>query len=120
MPKDRGIYRNWGAFFDFGDVLEIPDPIVIETGCWSISVWLLLPITFETERRHTLVQAHNGRGAYLFVDETGSRLGAEDEETKLVIDSGVDLKKVKRGWSNIVATCDNADNMKITFYINGK
>ena len=23
MPPDRGIYRNWGAFFDLGDVLEI-------------------------------------------------------------------------------------------------
>lgn len=23
LPKGRGLYRNWGAFFDFGDVLEI-------------------------------------------------------------------------------------------------
>lgn len=24
LPMDRGLYRNWGAFFDFGDVIEIP------------------------------------------------------------------------------------------------
>ena len=24
LPKERGIFRNWGAFFDFSDVLEIP------------------------------------------------------------------------------------------------
>lgn len=23
LPSDRGLYRNWGAFFDFGDVIEI-------------------------------------------------------------------------------------------------
>ena len=23
MPHERGIYKNWGAFFDFGDCLEI-------------------------------------------------------------------------------------------------
>jgi hypothetical protein len=24
LPDNRGLYRNWGAFFDYGDVLEIP------------------------------------------------------------------------------------------------
>ena len=23
MPPDRGLYRNWGVFFDYGDSLEI-------------------------------------------------------------------------------------------------
>ena len=45
LPKDRGLYRNWGAFFDFGDVIEIPggihvDRILMEK--WSISFWLVL------------------------------------------------------------------------------
>ena len=29
LPKDRGIFRNWGAFFDIGDVLEIPGGLPI-------------------------------------------------------------------------------------------
>ena len=24
MPNGKGLYRNWGGFFDFGDVIEIP------------------------------------------------------------------------------------------------
>lgn len=27
LPEGRGLYRNWGAFFDFGDVLEITSGI---------------------------------------------------------------------------------------------
>ena len=23
LPRHSGLYRNWGAFFDFGDVIEI-------------------------------------------------------------------------------------------------
>ena len=55
LPKDRGIYRNWGAFFDFSDLLELPDPITIDEGLWSISVWLILPMTYETEQDHILI-----------------------------------------------------------------
>ena len=48
LPKDRGLYRNWGAFFDFGDCLEIPGVIQLPTVVmeqWTISFWLILPIT---------------------------------------------------------------------------
>jgi hypothetical protein len=24
LPKNKGIYREWGAFFDFGDLIEVP------------------------------------------------------------------------------------------------
>ena len=27
LPDGRGLYRNWGAFFDFNDVLEIPSGV---------------------------------------------------------------------------------------------
>ena len=54
------------------------------------------------------------------MDETGSRLCAIDEQTGLLVDSGIDLKKQKRGWTHIVATCDNDEGMRITFYTNGK
>lgn len=23
IPEGRGLYRNWGAFFDFGDTIEV-------------------------------------------------------------------------------------------------
>jgi len=31
LPKGKGLYRNWGAFFDFGDMIEIPGGIQSET-----------------------------------------------------------------------------------------
>lgn len=55
LPKDRGLYRNWGAFFDFNDVLELPSPLLFPTAEWSISFWTLLPLSYLTGKRHTLV-----------------------------------------------------------------
>ena len=50
MPPDRGIYRNWGAFFDFGDALMISGGIDImgsqDQGThleFSITFWTILP-----------------------------------------------------------------------------
>ncbi len=120
LPYERGIYRSWGAFFDFGDVLELPTPLELPSGDWSISVWLILPIPYVTDRPHTLVQSVTGRGAHVAIDETGSRLGCFDEERGLFIDSGVDLSRERKGWHNIVVTCDNSIEMKVTFYIRGK
>ena len=52
LPKNRGLYRDWGAFFDFGDVIEIPGGITapnILMDKWSISFWVVLPLTlYET------------------------------------------------------------------------
>jgi hypothetical protein len=56
----------------------------------------------------------------VYIDETCSRLCSVDEEKKLIIDSGVDLSKERKGWHNIVITCDNSVEMKITFYLDGK
>jgi hypothetical protein len=59
LPPQRGLYRNWGAFFDFGDVLEISGGVqtpgvILEQ--WSISFWLILPLTmFDTRKKHVLV-----------------------------------------------------------------
>ena len=75
---------------------------------------------YETDRRHVLVQPVNGKGAHVAIDETGSRLGCVDEEKGLFVDSGVDLSKIRKGWHNIVITCDNSIEMKVTFYIDGK
>lgn len=120
LPKDRGIYRNWGAFYDFNDVLEIPEGLEIPDGEWSISVWLILPMPYETDKRHVLVQGVSGRGGHVLIDETGSRLGCLDEEKNVFVDSGVDLSKIRKGWHNIVVTCDNSIEMKITFFLDGK
>ena len=54
------------------------------------------------------------------IDETGSRLGCIDEKKVMFIDSGVDLSKRRKGWHNIVVTCDNSIEMKITFYLDGQ
>mmetsp|Transcript_29513 Transcript_29513/g.44871 ORF Transcript_29513/g.44871 Transcript_29513/m.44871 type:complete len:142 (+) Transcript_29513:1965-2390(+) len=31
LPQGRGLYRNWGAFFDFGDVIEVAGGIQLPT-----------------------------------------------------------------------------------------
>ena len=59
LPKNMGLYRDWGAFFDFGDVLEIPTGIAV-TGmimeAWTISFWTILPMdVFTTHKKHILV-----------------------------------------------------------------
>ena len=130
LPKERGIFRNWGAFFDFNDVLEIPHGgLSFPHREWSISVWITLPITYETGRKHILVQSIEGTRAHLAVDETCSRLGSFDEDRDLFIDSGADLNKYvhkllilcryKKGWHNIIVTCENSVEMKVTFFIDG-
>jgi len=46
LPDNRGLYRNWGAFFDYGDVIEIPGGLQVNSVImeqWTISFWLILP-----------------------------------------------------------------------------
>jgi hypothetical protein len=87
--------------------LEVADGIKFPSSEWSISAWLILPMPFETDKRHVLVQSSSGKGGHFVIDETGSRLGCIDEENGLFIDSGVDFSKIRKGWHNIVITCDN-------------
>ena len=67
LPQGRGLYRNWGAFFDFGDMLEIPSGITVPTVImkqWTASFWFILPM-FDTKRKAVLLQNINGEGAYI-------------------------------------------------------
>lgn len=54
IPPDRGIYRNWGTFFDYDQSLEIaggldhkgnknPDLPQLE---WTITFWTILPFGY--------------------------------------------------------------------------
>jgi len=111
MPPNRGIYRNWGVFFDFGDSLEIAGGLEVvgtpaaggEEKEWSLVFWTILPISYNTNCCKVLAQSIHGRGGYLRMDETGHRMGCIDEETEDFIDSGLDLKSktIKRGWHHI-------------------
>ena len=71
MPPDRGIFRNWGSFFDFNDSLQISGGLDImgadenETNLeFSITFWTILPAVYETKRDRVLVQNIYGTGAY--------------------------------------------------------
>ena len=45
LPKDRGLYRNWGAYFDEGDALVSQnEPIKIDYKVWTLTVWITLPV----------------------------------------------------------------------------
>ena len=66
MPPNRGVYRNWGAFFDFNDCLLISgglDMVNLKEDKnleWSISFWTLLPFTYDTKQRRVLIQDVTG------------------------------------------------------------
>ena len=72
MPPDRGIFKNWGAFFDLRDYLEIAgglnhkgnkDPKLPQLE-WTITFWTI-PSGYMMHQRRTLVQAYDGKGAYI-------------------------------------------------------
>ena len=105
MPAGKGLYRNWGGFFDFGDVIEIPGGVQIKGTLmkqWSISFWTILPMKlFETHKKHTLVQSIHGEGAFVRIDETQRYLECVCESTGKVIGAGIDILKQPAGWHNI-------------------
>ena len=130
MPPDKGIYRNWGARFDIGDVLEIagggldhkgnsePDLPQLE---WSITFWTVLPAVYQTGKSRTLVQAYDGIGAYLQInriDKLDYLVAIDEYDTdergeKKVINSGVPLNpKKKPGWYHIAAVCSYDNSTK--------
>ena len=65
LPAQFGLYRNWGAFFDFGDVLEVSSvgimDAVLLNESWTVSFWTILPMdVFETHKKHILIQSIEG------------------------------------------------------------
>ena len=131
LPPGRGLYRNWGVFFNFGDVIEIPGGVTSPGTLmykWTISFWMILPLkVFDTQKKHVLVQNIDGEGAYVQIDETMSCLQVVCEQTKkeitcLDISKEMKRKNFKKGWHNFVITCDNQDESgdgRVTAYFNG-
>lgn len=61
---------------------------------WSISFWLILPITlYDTKRRHVLVQSINGVGAYVEIDERGEKVQIICEDTGKLVQADFNLQK---------------------------
>lgn len=131
LPEGRGLYRNWGAYFDFNEIIEIPggiqtEGIIMER--WSISFWTILPLPNlgglddKVKPKHVLIQNVNGTGAYIQVDHTCQKLQMVCEKTGREISADVDLKEYKKGWHNIIVVCDNLDpgcEGAVSFYIDG-
>lgn len=79
MPPDRGIYTNWGAFFNLGDSLDIPNGLdhkgfYDKAGIrdmeqpqleWTIYFCTIYPLEFFKGKVRTLIQAYDGKGAYI-------------------------------------------------------
>ncbi len=124
LPVDRGIYRNWGAYFDQGDILLITNGgLNVVESSFTVTLWITLPIVkFQNSgRRHVILAPAKGKGITLLVDETGSRIGAVDEKTGLFVDSGNDFSKFKKGWHHIAIVYEGEGSQKyVTFYIDGK
>ena len=76
---------------------------------WSISFWVTnLPLDFNTGRPHVLVQSIGGKGAYVQIDKTGTKLQCVCELTGKVVSAKKNLSDFKkRRWYNIIVTCDN-------------
>ena len=103
MPPDRGIFHNWGAFFDFGDCLEIsggldhkgnanPEQPNLE---WTITFWTILPAVYNSLKDRILVQAIDGKGAYLMIDKEGHLVSIDEVHEDHRVDSGIDLNRKK-------------------------
>jgi len=62
MPPDRGIYNNWGAFFDLGDSLEIPNGFSHKGNLdkekpqleWTIYFQTIMPFKYREQKTRTL------------------------------------------------------------------
>ena len=97
LPTGRGLYRDWGAFFDFGDCIEIPGGLSIPGMImekWTVSFWMILPLNLhKTNKRHVLVQNIKGTGAYIEVNESCSQIQTICEETGRIVTGGFDLRK---------------------------
>ena len=58
LPLDRGIYRNWGAYFDQGDVLIITNGgLNVSDHSFTVCLWITLPIVkfSNSGRRHVIL-----------------------------------------------------------------
>jgi hypothetical protein len=59
LPKDYGIYRNWGVLFNEDDYLRIaPQGIDFPEEKFTVCLWITLPIVkFSTKsgRRHIIL-----------------------------------------------------------------
>ena len=45
LPRDRGIYRNWGAFFSKDSVIEVTNGgLPIQDSDFTVMVWMPLPL----------------------------------------------------------------------------
>jgi hypothetical protein len=88
LPDNRGQYRNWGAFFNFNDVLEIQGGIDVKEKYmhqWSVSFWMNLPLENNTGQPHVLVQSVAGKGAYVQIDASGKKLQCVCELTGRIV-----------------------------------
>ena len=91
---------------------------------WSISFWMILPLNLhKTSKKHVLIQSIKGTGAYIEINEACTQLQAVCEESNRVVNAGIELRKVKKGWHNIVVVCNNLHpncEGAIKFFLDGK
>ncbi len=112
LPAEKGMHSNWGAFFSFGDLLVLDDPVRFERKEWSISFWMTTPVV-DTGKQHTLVQSVKGI-RYVVIDPTGLRLGIYDRAMRKYRNA---LKMDKLGtymWHNVIITYSEG---KVKYYI---
>ena len=105
LPKDKGLYENWGALFSFGDLIEIPKMIELPSE-YSISFWFIMPL-IPSNSWHTLIQNYKGLGGSIVADPKCTFIGAFDENTGEFL-HGIKLKgRLKYGWHNCVLNYSN-------------
>lgn len=119
LPIDKGLHFNWGALFNYGDMLEILDydqsiqihwkgevkPFHISQTDWSISVWFVVPFLKSPDFK-VLLQNSQGFGAYVCICNKGKWIGAFDETTGMFC-RAIKIRRLKRGWHNLIVTSKN-------------
>ncbi|KAL4468387.1 hypothetical protein ABPG72_012281 [Tetrahymena utriculariae] len=143
-----GLYSNWGAFFDEGDVIYLKDRIKFDqtsqTRSYSISLWFIYPFRTLNEylnpdettfidiaaqsstpiNRQQRKVIKNFRCFLQCESGNGCILGILNEQKVVFFDDefrmhSFDMVNKSEGWNNIILSVDNmTQNVKI--YMNSK
>lgn len=116
IPKNNVVFRDLGAVFNFGSVLEI-NPILISKN-YSISCWFEWPLP-ETALYYNSLCSDGKENIPILIRRKDFHLGVWDPINKQFNDSGYDMSSLSEGVHFLLVKGDNKENIT-EFYLDTK
>ncbi|MHA7646508.1 ABC transporter ATP-binding protein [Nitrosopumilus sp. S4] len=116
IPKNNVVFRDFGAVFNFGGILEI-NPISISKD-YSITCWFEWPLP-ETALYYNSLCSDGKDNVPVLVRRKDFHLGVWDPVNKQLNDSGFNMSSLSDGIHFLVARGNNDKNIT-EFYLDGK